>query len=74
MASPSYDHALASFAAKNKACFDHADNRQTVGPPKNVRRNSFFRHVTKLADSDGGALDNILLSCVSRDDRQRKDD
>jgi hypothetical protein len=68
----SSDHdALATFAAKNKSGFDDSHDRQAFGMSKHISRNSFFGHLTEIADDRNAVVDDSLLGSAGRNEREK---
>jgi len=58
---PRNHYAFTSFAAEDKAGFDHAEDGKTFGVPDNIPRKALFRHVPELPNGCGAAVNDILF-------------
>ncbi len=66
------DHdALAAFAAKNKSGFDDGHDREPFGMSQHISRDSFFRHLSEIANDRSAVVDDTLFCSASRDEREK---
>ena len=71
MACASDHDSLAAFAAKNESSFDDGHDREPFRMSQHISWDSFFWHLSKIANDHSGVVDDTLFGGASCDERDK---